>query len=149
MRIASTTISMRTSRGFSPRIRRSARQLQDVCSRALQGFRLLSVLIAPVLPDLAERVARELFGLDRPFAWIDADVLPARINPYQHLMTRVDPKQLDALFETDDEPAPASDARGRRSTRGGRRRSGAHRVRRRRAHRIPQPWRMPRPWREI
>ncbi|MGC1524153.1 MAG: methionine--tRNA ligase subunit beta, partial [Steroidobacteraceae bacterium] len=81
-------------------------QLQNVCSRALQGFRLLSVLIAPVLPDLAERVARELFGLDRPFAWIDADVLPVRINPFQHLMARVDPKQLDALFETDD-PVPA------------------------------------------
>ena len=83
-------------------------ELQDVCSRALQGFRLLSVLIAPVLPELAERVARELFGLDRPFAWSDADALPARISPYQHLMTRVDPKQLDALFETDNEGAPAA-----------------------------------------
>jgi methionyl-tRNA synthetase len=83
-------------------------ELQNVCSRALQGFRLLSVLIAPVLPALAERVARELFGLDRPFAWSDVDVLPARINTYQHLMARVDPKQLDALFETDNEPAPAA-----------------------------------------
>ncbi len=83
-------------------------ELQDVCSRALQGFRLLSILIAPVLPALAERVARELFGLDRPFAWSDVDVLPVRINSYQHLMTRVDPKQLDALFETDNEPAPAA-----------------------------------------
>jgi methionyl-tRNA synthetase len=35
-------------------------------------------------------------------------VLPARINSYRHLMTRVDPKQLDALFETDNEPAPAA-----------------------------------------
>jgi methionyl-tRNA synthetase len=83
-------------------------ELQDVCSRALQGFKLLSILIAPVLPGVAERVARELFGLDRSFAWSDVDVLPARINPYQHLMTRVDPKQLDALFETDNEPAPAA-----------------------------------------
>jgi len=81
-------------------------ELQDVCSRALQGFRLLSVLIAPVLPELAERVARELFGLDRSFAWSDADVLPVRINPFRHLMTRVEPKQLDALFEADKEPAP-------------------------------------------
>jgi methionyl-tRNA synthetase len=85
-------------------------QLQDVCSRALQGFRLLSVLIAPVLPALAERVARELFGLDRPFAWSDADVLPERINPFQHLMTRVDPKQLEALFETDEPARPAAPA---------------------------------------
>jgi methionyl-tRNA synthetase len=83
-------------------------QLQVVCSRALQGFRLLTILIAPVLPSLAERVARELFGLDRAFAWSDVDVLPARVNAYRHLMTRVDSKQLDALFETDKEPAPAA-----------------------------------------
>ncbi|HEY2634035.1 MAG TPA: methionine--tRNA ligase subunit beta, partial [Steroidobacteraceae bacterium] len=86
-------------------------QLQDVCSRALHGFRLLSVLIAPVLPDLAERVARQLFGLNRPFAWSDADVLPERINPFQHLMTRVDPKQLEALFETDEPAAVAAPAK--------------------------------------
>ena len=73
-------------------------ELQDVCSRALQGFKLLTVLLAPVLPQVAERVAKELFGLDRPFVWSDAEVLPTRVNPYHHLMTRVDPKQLDALF---------------------------------------------------
>jgi methionyl-tRNA synthetase len=74
-------------------------ELQDVCSRALQGFRLLTVLIAPVLPEVAGRVARELFGMPRAFNWSDAAVLPERINPYQHLMTRVDAKQLDALFD--------------------------------------------------
>ncbi len=80
-------------------------QLQAVCSRALQGFKLLSILLAPVLPEVAARVARELFGLDQPFQWSDAGVLPTRINPYQHLMARVDPKQLDALFETDKDAA--------------------------------------------
>ncbi|HKD53752.1 MAG TPA: methionine--tRNA ligase [Steroidobacteraceae bacterium] len=78
-----------------------AAHLQDVCSRALYAFKVLSVLLAPVLPELAERVARQLFGLERPFLWSDATVLPERINPYQHLMTRVDPKQLDALFESE------------------------------------------------
>jgi len=85
-----------------------AAELQDVCSRALHGFKLLTVLLAPVLPQVAGRVARHLFGLDRPFQWSDADGLPTRINPYQHLMTRVDPKQLDALFESDQEPAQAA-----------------------------------------
>ena len=83
-------------------------ELQNVCSRALQGFQLLSVLISPVLPELSARVARELFGMDRPFVWSDADACPARINPYNHLMTRVDPKQLDALFETGEVPAPGA-----------------------------------------
>jgi len=80
-------------------------ELQDVCSRALQGFKLLTVLLAPVLPQVAERVAKELFGLDRPFRWSDAEVLPTRVNPYHHLMTRVDPKQVDALFDVPGEKA--------------------------------------------
>jgi methionyl-tRNA synthetase len=96
-------------------------ELQDVCSRALHGFKLLSVLLAPVLPGLASRVARELFGLDRDFSWADAEVLPARINPYQHLMTRVEEKQLDALFDPETakvttavpSPAPAASADGK------------------------------------
>ena len=89
-----------------------AAQLQDVCSRALYGFKLLSVLLAPVMPQVAERVARELFGLDRAFRWSDAVVLPERINPYQHLMTRVDAKQLDALFESDAAPAAVAPPAG-------------------------------------
>src|SRR5579862_4115252 len=78
-------------------------ELQDVCSRALQGFKLLTVLLAPVLPQVAERVAKELFGLDRPFRWSDGAVLPTHVNPYHHLMTRVDARQLDALFEVEKE----------------------------------------------
>ncbi|MGP8035449.1 MAG: methionine--tRNA ligase [Steroidobacteraceae bacterium] len=81
-----------------------AAELQDVCSRALHGFKLLSVLLAPVLPALASRVARELFNLGRDFTWSDAAVLPERINAYQHLMTRVEAQQLDALFDA----APAA-----------------------------------------
>jgi methionyl-tRNA synthetase len=85
-----------------------AAELQDVCSRALYAFKLLSVLLAPVLPAVTERIARQLFGLDRGFLWSDAQVLPLRINPYEHLMTRVDPKQLDALFDNSAPAAPAA-----------------------------------------
>ncbi|HZV93077.1 MAG TPA: methionine--tRNA ligase, partial [Caldimonas sp.] len=86
-------------------------ELQDVCSRTLYGFKLLSVLLAPVLPEVGTRVARELFGLDRPFRWSDALEAPEHVAPYQHLMTRVDPKQLDALFESDS-PAAAPKTAG-------------------------------------
>ena len=86
-----------------------------MCSRALQGFRLLTVLIAPVLPYVAERVARQLFGMDRAFVWSDADVLPERVNAYQHLMTRAEPKQLDALFDV----APSGAVSGADAAAGG------------------------------
>jgi methionyl-tRNA synthetase len=70
------------------------------------------------MPQVAERVAKELFGLDRAFRWSDAQVLPERINPYQHLMTRVDAKQLDALFESDAAPAAAAPPAGSASVSG-------------------------------
>jgi methionyl-tRNA synthetase len=74
-------------------------ELQDICSRALHGFKLLTVLLAPVLPAVARNVARNLFGMERDFTWPDAEQLPEQILPYQHLMTRVEPKMLDALFD--------------------------------------------------
>ena len=93
-------------------------QLQTACSQALQGFQLLSVMLAPVLPQVASRAARELFGLGRDFNWQDAWQEPARINGYRHLMTRVDPKEVDALVETGPQapaapaPPPAASAEG-------------------------------------
>ena len=74
-------------------------RLQTICSQALQGFQLLTVMLAPVLPRVASRVARELFGMERDFAWADAWREPATIRPFKHLMTRIDPKQVDALLE--------------------------------------------------
>jgi len=81
-------------------------ELQDICSRVLHGFKLLSVLLTPVLPSLTEKVAKELFLLNRSFTWGDAAPLPTVVAPYQHLMQRVTPEQLDALFEPPAEPGP-------------------------------------------
>ena len=73
--------------------------LQDICSKALAGFKALTVMLSPILPALSHRVANELFGLNRNFLWTDAAELPDRINPFKHLMQRVEPAMLDALFE--------------------------------------------------
>lgn len=81
--------------------------LQDVCSDALRCFRVLTIYLAPVLPATAERVARELFGQNRAFIWSDLQASPDRISPYKHLMTRVESRQIDALFEPPAEAAPA------------------------------------------
>ena len=73
--------------------------LQHICSAALAGFKALSVMLAPILPALSQRVATELFGQASNFVWADAGVLPTQINPFKHLMQRVEPTMLDALFE--------------------------------------------------
>jgi len=78
--------------------------LHAVVSDVMGCFRLLTIFLAPVLPATAERVARELFGMTRTFNWDDLRAPVERIAPYKHLMTRVEARQLDALFEP---PAPA------------------------------------------
>ncbi len=86
------------AKGLTPDDERRA-ALQDICSRALAGFKALSVMLAPVLPALTARVAQELFGDAAPYGWHDAAVLPTRIAKFKHLMQRVEPAMLDALFE--------------------------------------------------
>ncbi len=82
--------------------------LHAVCSDVIRCFRAMTIYLAPVLPVTAERVARELFGMDRTFTWADLRAPLASIAPYKHLMTRVEGKQVDALFEPPTvEAAPA------------------------------------------
>jgi methionyl-tRNA synthetase len=73
--------------------------LQAVCSDVIRCFRTLTIYLTPVLPATAERVARELFGMDGAFNWSDLLVAVDGIAPYKHLMARVEAKQIDALFE--------------------------------------------------
>src|SRR3546814_13065285 len=74
-------------------------ELQAICSRALAGFKALSVMLAPVLPALSLRVATELFGDTQGYPWRDAAPLPTRINPFKHLRQRVDPKIRENLYD--------------------------------------------------
>ncbi|MFC7409411.1 methionine--tRNA ligase [Hydrogenophaga atypica] len=82
-------------------------RLQDVCSTCIEAFRLLSLYLKPVLPSLAAQV--EAFLQVPALAFADADRLLGAGHPigaYQHLMQRVDVKQLDALFEAPAVPEP-------------------------------------------
>ena len=86
-------------------------ELHDICSRALHGFKLLTVILAPVIPYTASRVARDLFGYKQDFSWADAESLPQRIAPFKHLINRVEEKQLDQLFDIQAVPQAAAPQR--------------------------------------
>jgi methionyl-tRNA synthetase len=73
-------------------------ELQDVCSNLLRAFYCLTIYLAPILPALARKVAA-LFGIERNLTWADLQTMPSAIGTFEHLMQRVDPKMLDALFE--------------------------------------------------
>ncbi|HEU4626303.1 MAG TPA: methionine--tRNA ligase [Steroidobacteraceae bacterium] len=74
-------------------------RLHEVCTVSLNVFRLLTLYLKPVLPDVA-RAVEEFLNIP-PLKWDDAGALLVdhKINAYKHLMTRVDAKQMDALFE--------------------------------------------------
>ena len=86
-------------------------ELHAACTQALDAFFVLTVYLAPILPATARRVARELFGLERELTFADLALRPARINPFKHLLTRVEEKQLDALFDVASVPQPAAPQR--------------------------------------
>ena len=85
-------------------------ELHAICSKALHGFYVLSILLQPVLPRVASQVAKELFGLSRDFDWNDLAHAPERINPYRHLLTRIEQKQVDALVAANRESLQPSAA---------------------------------------
>jgi methionyl-tRNA synthetase len=78
--------------------------LHRVCCEAINLFRLLTLYLKPVLPHLAQRV--ENFLAIAPLQWADAaELLPEghKINAYEHLMTRIDPRRINALIEANRE----------------------------------------------
>jgi methionyl-tRNA synthetase len=77
----------------------NAALLHETVSVSLEAFRLLSIALKPVLPALAAKV--EAFLGVAPLAWADAATPLSStqpINAYQHLMTRIDPKLIEALI---------------------------------------------------
>ncbi|MCS6767043.1 MAG: methionine--tRNA ligase [Candidatus Protistobacter heckmanni] len=88
-----------------------AAKLHAVCSIALESFRLLTLYLKPVLPQLAGQV--EAFLGVAPLAWADTGKpLSAAqpVSPYSHLMTRIDAKQIEALLAANRESLPGGEA---------------------------------------
>ncbi len=83
-------------------------KLHEVCSTALAMFWYTSILLSPVLPETTLKVREFLNLTSGQMKWGQDTFFAAghAINPYSHLMSRVDPKLLDALFETGTEAAP-------------------------------------------
>ena len=86
------------------------RQLHDVCSVILNLFRQIVVYLAPVLPEL-KRQTEEL--LNQPIlAWNDSQtpIMGTLVSPFQHMMKRLDPKQVEAMLENSREETAAETA---------------------------------------
>ena len=89
-------------------------RLHEVCSELINAFTMLTAYLAPVLPQTASNAARFL-NLDA-ITWANTrETLGGHaINKYEHLMQRVEQKQVDDLIEANKQsiqttPAPAAE----------------------------------------
>ena len=83
----------------------------ETSSQAVQMFRVMSTCLKPVMPGVATAV--EAFLQCAPLDFDNAATpLPAghQVGSYQHLMQRVTPEQLEALFEPPAQDTPAQAA---------------------------------------
>jgi len=87
--------------------------LQWFCTLYLELFRILTIYLKPVLPKVAEEVEAFL-ALPKPLVWEDV-VTPLKpghkVLPYRHLVSRIDPKQIDQLLEPPTEAKPDAPAK--------------------------------------
>ena len=91
-------------------------RLHEVCSELINAFTMLTAYLAPVLPQTAANAARFL-NLD-VITWANTrETLGEHaINKYEHLMQRVEQKQVDDLIEANKQsiqttPAPVEDSK--------------------------------------
>ena len=86
-------------------------ELQAICSQGLNLFRLLIGYLRPVLPGTAE--GAEAFLRLPALTWADLDrpLLGHVIGEFTPLMTRVDPKQIQAMLAASKEDLAARDVK--------------------------------------
>ena len=83
--------------------RQAGRQVKPNCTprvpQAIEAFRLLTLYLKPVLPKVAEAVESflNIAPLDLEGRGDAASRPATRFKAYNHLMTRIDPKQIAAL----------------------------------------------------
>ena len=82
--------------------------LHDICSLAINLFRLLAGFLAPILPQTAQRAGAFLQSPFDRFDALEQPLLAHAIHPYEALLTRIDPKNIEAMIEASKESLQAT-----------------------------------------
>ena len=83
-------------------------RLHDVCSLSLNLFKEITIQLKPVLPEIAKEI-ESLFNINS-LSFADSGMfLSKSINEYTHLITRVDPKLIEAMTEANKENLTATE----------------------------------------
>ncbi|MBF1350571.1 MAG: methionine--tRNA ligase [Neisseria lactamica] len=85
-------------------------RLHEVCSELINAFTMLTAYLAPVLPKVAENAAKFLNLEAITWANTRETLGEHAINKYEHLMQRVEQKQVDDLIEANKQSIAAAAA---------------------------------------
>ena len=85
-------------------------RLHEVCSELINAFTMLTAYLAPVLPQTAANAARFLNLNAITWANTRETLGEHAINKYEHLMQRVEQKQVDDLIEANKQSIAATAA---------------------------------------
>ena len=85
-------------------------RLHEVCSELINAFTMLTAYLAPVLPKVAENAAKFLNLEAITWANTRETLGEHAINKYEHLMQRVEQKQVDDLVEANKQSIAAAAA---------------------------------------
>jgi len=83
-------------------------RLHEVCSELINAFTMLTAYLAPVLPKVAENTAKFLNLEAITWANTRETLGEHAINKYEHLMQRVEQKQVDDLIEANKQSIAAA-----------------------------------------
>ena len=79
-------------------------ELHETCTIVLNLFRQLAVYLTPVLPRLAEQTAELLNAPIRHWDDAQTPLLSTLVNPFEHMLKRVDLKQVQKMMDESKPP---------------------------------------------
>jgi methionyl-tRNA synthetase len=88
----------------------NARQLQDVCTIGLNLFRQLAIYLSPVLPRLAQQCGQLLNDPITNWAQSQTPLTGNSVNKFQHMLVRVNPKDVQAMIDESKESEVSTEA---------------------------------------
>lgn len=83
-------------------------RLHQLCTSYLEAFKVLSIYLSPILPETVKNIGQYLNCDLSSFASIDQTLENSTINTYEHLMKRIELKQLHQLVERNKESLKAT-----------------------------------------
>jgi len=90
--------------------------VHGICTQGINLFRVLMTYLAPILPFTAQR-ASEFLAIDLDdFQAIDQPLLACAVQPFQPLLTRIDPLRIEAIVDASRESLEARPAKPEKET---------------------------------